>query len=760
MKKKYIKSFNEVNEGARLDLSVPGQPMVILQYDNLDPSNAEYDNEVLVTRTGRTSQGSTNFPWIMKYALLSVPIKDDKLQTNIPNNELKFIDHSGRFKKTMDVLKKGNVNQAEINDFMDKAFSGKNKHNFNIQSSSLNDANRIYITALGSTGGLVAVMEDYFRKKYKKKAKTITLEKIKFRDIITAISKEGFAGQIDGAKDKVVKVIRNFPAKYKKLELKSRTVGLKAGKNAQKDTDTWKIYSNPILNVRFIDKYKTIKDEDEDEINDININSDNLISRQYDGKITKYRSNFGTIKGSNGKTYQFNMLKATHKIQELIKDEKFDIDVSFDLDYQNSPINIISKIQRKQDKAVKVVKQPTQNKPGGVVDLKISQFSLGESIVFNMANRLYMLFNKIYAELDTEKTFEQIKNVVGREKLKEDFDRYNKKIKAFGDGDTNIKPLEHIAMLNHPFVKMCINKYTNEPKETELIIAEFFAFLALKNRIHKFIFHTPYNQFIIRSSGTGISTGMREFFHHKYNMKEQFDNAILDCITNNSVMILIDDNILSGKDTSRISKHIEEIVKNIPYYKDRIKESFMMLFMYNMNTSNIWYDKGGEGTTRLFTKEIVDGFDNFIGNANQTTPAGNANQTTPASIIDDDDDELDIDKANIPSIQQDSSEETLYSPPRELEVYKKDGEDSIKVTLFLTDNYEIDFEESHENKKNSENWTDELFDGKFDDIIIYDEDKDIYTKEFMDFCKKNNLLIKDLINLNDDKNPIIIDFNE
>jgi len=133
--------------------------------------------------------------------------------------------------------------------------------------------------------------------------------------------------------------------------------------------------------------------------------------------------------------------------------------------------------------------------------------------------------------------------------------------------------------------------------------------------------------FIVRSSGRNFG-GYRKMWKPKY----QFDNselydAIVDCATNRSKMIIIDDNQNSGEDFKTIKNQIEKMI--LTYQKDSTLQSdnkviskyssnFLFYVLYQMqhreSRGDFYYlTKSGKTANRFSADaEIVNDFKNFI----------------------------------------------------------------------------------------------------------------------------------------------------
>ena len=166
--KKFIKGFLEkINEGVRVDPNNPDE--VILTYSNLSPNHPEYNDEVLVTLVNKKDKKS---PYIVdKHVALVMPSENQLIE---PFKKIKTLDHKGRPKATMDLLKNGKIKggQAALDDFLTKAIP------YVVDKVK-------YVAALGSTKGLVKMIEDFFISKHG--AIPVGLPKMKFPTILDAV---------------------------------------------------------------------------------------------------------------------------------------------------------------------------------------------------------------------------------------------------------------------------------------------------------------------------------------------------------------------------------------------------------------------------------------------------------------------------------------------------------------------------------------------------------------------------------------------
>lgn len=168
---KHIKSyFQHLNEGAYIDPNDPDQ--VVLAYDNLLANHPEYDNEVLVTTLDKRRKVT---PYIIdKYYALILP--NESHMQGLSSKKIKSLDHEGRPKATMDLLKSGKIRggQAALDNFL----------NLSIYPI-LRDRKLKYVCPLGSTGGLVKMMTDFFTSKYR--ATIVDISKNKYQTILDAV---------------------------------------------------------------------------------------------------------------------------------------------------------------------------------------------------------------------------------------------------------------------------------------------------------------------------------------------------------------------------------------------------------------------------------------------------------------------------------------------------------------------------------------------------------------------------------------------
>jgi hypothetical protein len=167
---KHIKSFLEIlNEGAYIDPQNPTE--VILTYTNLPERDPQYDNEMLVTIVDHKEKKGSSYI-LDKYFALVLPSKD---VLRLGQTKLKKLDHSGRPKATMDLLKEGRIKggQAAVDDFLSKAVPG-------IGLGTID-----YVCSLDSTGPLVKMMTSFFVSKYK--STQVDLPKVKYSTILDAI---------------------------------------------------------------------------------------------------------------------------------------------------------------------------------------------------------------------------------------------------------------------------------------------------------------------------------------------------------------------------------------------------------------------------------------------------------------------------------------------------------------------------------------------------------------------------------------------
>ena len=165
--KKFIKGFLEkINEGVRVDPNNPGE--VIMTYSNLRPDHPEYDNEVLMADTYESTVTAKSLGF-RRYSAFS-PIVFDKKE------KIKQLDHPGRPKYTMDLVKKGKISggQQALNNIL-SLIDSKDKFFQNVK----------YVASLDSTGKLTGMMLDYFSSAGKS---TLTIPKKIFTQVEEAIN--------------------------------------------------------------------------------------------------------------------------------------------------------------------------------------------------------------------------------------------------------------------------------------------------------------------------------------------------------------------------------------------------------------------------------------------------------------------------------------------------------------------------------------------------------------------------------------------
>ena len=150
---KYIRSFlQKIQEGAYINPENFDE--VILTFSNLKKNDAQYNNEVLVTLVDNRGKKASNYILDKYFALL---LASDNIGGSSASN-IKELDHVGRPKATMDLLKAGKIKggQDTINDFLGEAIP------------KIGDMKYItYVCSLDSTGPLVKMMENFFIEKYR-----------------------------------------------------------------------------------------------------------------------------------------------------------------------------------------------------------------------------------------------------------------------------------------------------------------------------------------------------------------------------------------------------------------------------------------------------------------------------------------------------------------------------------------------------------------------------------------------------------------
>ena len=149
---KYIKSFLDIlNEGAHIDPQNPDE--VILTYSNLGNRHPQYDNEVLVTLVDSIGKSGSKYA-LDKYFALVLP--SENLTSGLSMMKIKNLDHKGRPKTTMDLLKEGKIKggQAAVDAFLEKAIPRVGLGNID------------YVCSLDSTGPLVKMIENFIISKY------------------------------------------------------------------------------------------------------------------------------------------------------------------------------------------------------------------------------------------------------------------------------------------------------------------------------------------------------------------------------------------------------------------------------------------------------------------------------------------------------------------------------------------------------------------------------------------------------------------
>jgi len=170
---KYIKSFLDIlNEGAHIDPQNPDE--VILTYTNLPEKNPQYDNEVLVTLVDSRGKRDSEYLLDKYFALV---LTSENVGGGLSTKAIKKLDHPGRPKTTMDLLKEGKIKggQAAVDEFLEKAIP------------RIGDMRYIsYVCSLDSTGPLVKMMENFFISKYK--ATPVDIPKASFSSVASLFS--------------------------------------------------------------------------------------------------------------------------------------------------------------------------------------------------------------------------------------------------------------------------------------------------------------------------------------------------------------------------------------------------------------------------------------------------------------------------------------------------------------------------------------------------------------------------------------------
>jgi hypothetical protein len=168
---KYIKSFLDIlNEGAYINPENPDE--VILTFTNLPDKHPQFDNEVLVTVVDLKEKKVSDYV-LDKYFALVLPNED--INVGLGSMKLKKLDHSGRPKATMDLLKAGKIRggQAAVDDFLNNAIPKIGLRNID------------YVCSLDSTGPLVKMMTNFFIYNYG--STQVDLPKFKYSTILDAI---------------------------------------------------------------------------------------------------------------------------------------------------------------------------------------------------------------------------------------------------------------------------------------------------------------------------------------------------------------------------------------------------------------------------------------------------------------------------------------------------------------------------------------------------------------------------------------------
>lgn len=176
---KYLKNFNSISEGAFIDST--GNVALTA---NDDPNN---DNEVLKSSSRDTSQFLGTPVALKKWPNLAYPIFSGLGVDDYVGK----LDHPGRFKYTMDLLKKGAITNgdAALIDFM--------KDSFDKLGITRGFAPN-YVVLTGSTSGLVGMMADAITNIFQdRQVKVINLPKIEYLNAGDAIDWEELASQVD-----------------------------------------------------------------------------------------------------------------------------------------------------------------------------------------------------------------------------------------------------------------------------------------------------------------------------------------------------------------------------------------------------------------------------------------------------------------------------------------------------------------------------------------------------------------------------------
>jgi len=199
---KHIKSFLEIlNEGAYIDPQNPDE--VILTYTNLPERDPQYDNEVLVTVVDSIKRSGSEYV-LDKYFALILP-RPDRTSGGLSTTlmKIKNLDHEGRPKTTMDLLKQGKIKggQAAVDDFLSKA----------VPKIGLGTID--YVCSLDSTGPLVKMMENFFISNYG--STPVDIPKMVFQSVSSLFDIDPLIDDLIGSERKAKNVYKENLKNYK-----------------------------------------------------------------------------------------------------------------------------------------------------------------------------------------------------------------------------------------------------------------------------------------------------------------------------------------------------------------------------------------------------------------------------------------------------------------------------------------------------------------------------------------------------------------
>jgi hypothetical protein len=190
---KFIKNFFDfIAEGAYINPENPNE--VILTYTNLPERDPQYDNEVLITLVDTREKRGSEYV-LDKYFALVLP--NENLTSGFSRMKLKKLDHPGRPKATMDLLKAGKIKggQAAVDEFLQNAIPkiGMNKID--------------YVCSLDSTGPLVKMMTNFFVSRYG--STQVDLPKAQYSTILDAIVWDNLINELVASEKSTKKTYKN-----------------------------------------------------------------------------------------------------------------------------------------------------------------------------------------------------------------------------------------------------------------------------------------------------------------------------------------------------------------------------------------------------------------------------------------------------------------------------------------------------------------------------------------------------------------------